>query len=70
MSTCTHHWLINSTNFGVCKFCQEERQFPFLPFGRVLGADPENQRQARHQIVLKARNLLRRDESFDHMLAV
>jgi hypothetical protein len=26
-SQCIHHWLINSTNLGVCKKCGESRQF-------------------------------------------
>jgi hypothetical protein len=24
---CVHHWLINSTNLGVCKKCGESKQF-------------------------------------------
>lgn len=25
---CVHYWILNSQNFGVCKLCGSERQFP------------------------------------------
>ncbi|MBE0481615.1 MAG: hypothetical protein IBX68_11635 [Dehalococcoidia bacterium] len=27
LKDCIHHWLINATNFGVCKKCGESKQF-------------------------------------------
>ncbi len=24
---CTHHWIIDSLDFGVCKLCKEKRDF-------------------------------------------
>lgn len=25
---CTHHWLINDKNHGICRYCGKRKQFP------------------------------------------
>jgi hypothetical protein len=30
---CIHHWLLDERNFGVCKKCGAQKQFPIEVFG-------------------------------------
>lgn len=33
---CRHHWIIDANNFGVCKKCGVEKQFPKYPvYGKL-----------------------------------
>lgn len=35
-SKCQHHWIIDDHNFGVCKKCGIEKQFPAYPvYGKL-----------------------------------
>jgi len=42
MTKCIHFWVINSDNFGFCKKCGAEKQFPIERFPRFNDSERSN----------------------------